>query len=236
MSTKNAKVASMSVIATMIAAVGAQKVQLDTAIQAAAVECIGQSIVHRNITPMKDLYATCEKSVRRDALLAFFEKFGHAMWLKPNAALGRKSSEIGFFDAGKSWTKEYREQVEAYNWFDAKKEQAPVSIYDAETIIGKTMKQLDKLASDVGVTLNNKELYLKVKAAYASAIAGLLTKEIDATAHTAPLTKNEERVNLIATDTSNGQHDVNRGTSPSDAKLKDLAAHFNGTAPVAAVG
>lgn len=165
----------MSELVKAIKAVTSQRVKFDEAVQTAAVQCIGQSIVHRNVEPAKQLHDAVGSHVK-STLVAYFEKFG-------NIALVGKGTkrELAFFDVKKVtgkdlvWTEEYAAEVAKFHWTKAAKEVAPKSKYDAEEMLSALFKRLDKLAADPGVTVENKELYIAAKAAFLAKSASLLT-------------------------------------------------------------
>ena len=172
-----AKLMEMTQLAKLIGTIGKQKVALDKNIQTAAAECVAQSIVHRNATPSMQLYDAVGNTTRRDALVAYFEKFGNLAW-------SRADKRVTFFDTGKIlgadkalvWTEEYAKQVCDTPWASLKKEPEVVSVYDMDTEFSKFFKRLERLAADPAVTVKNKEMLATVRAAYYHCAADLAMK------------------------------------------------------------
>ncbi len=155
-------------LANVITRIGKDNASLANRIQAAAVECIGQSIVHRNITPAQQLYDNLGTSQRRDSLVAYFEKFGNIAWDKTN-------KKIVFFDVEKitdgktvlAWTEDYVDVVAGSKWDAAKKQSEPVSQYDVSTEVAKFIATMEKRA-ERGASLAHDDLLVVLKNAVAS--------------------------------------------------------------------
>lgn len=154
----------LSVLMQAIGIIGRSTIKTEAQIQHVAVQCIAQSIVHRNATPAKELYDNLPKGFRHDSLAAYFEKFGN---------LAFKDKSIVFFDCEKTpngkkleWTPVYEISVEAMHWTNGTKKPVPKSVYDADEEIGKVLERLVKLASDSTKTMKNKELLERVVATY----------------------------------------------------------------------
>lgn len=171
-----AKLMTVGELSKLIGGIGKQKVRLETAIQQAAVECIGQSIVHRNVTPAISLFEACEGSVRREALVAFFEKFGNVAFLK---SAKKGEPKLGFYEQHKpeAWTEDFVEGVNATKWMAAKKEADPVSKYDAEREAGRFIERMRKLAADTGKQVDHKDLIDELYTVYARYVATRTLKE-----------------------------------------------------------
>lgn len=172
-----AKLMEMTQLAKLIGDIGKQKVALDKKIQIAAAECVAQSIVHRNATPSMQLYEAVGNTTRRDALVAYFEKFGNLAWSKAD-------KRLTFFDTEKilgadkklAWTEEYAKTVADTPWQSLKKEPEVVSTYDVDAEFSKFFKRLERLAADPAVSVKNKEMLATVKAAYLHCSADLSMK------------------------------------------------------------
>lgn len=153
----------LSVLMQAIGIIGRATIKTEAQIQHVAVQCIAQSIVHRNATPAKELYDNLPKGFRHDSLAAYFEKFGN---------LALKDKSIVFFDCEKltgkklEWTPVYEISVESMHWTNGTKKPVPKSVYDADEEIGKVLDRLVKLASDSTKTMKNKELLERVVATY----------------------------------------------------------------------
>lgn len=158
-----AKLMEMAALSTLIGNIGRQRVAFDTAVQEAAVEVIGQSIVHRNVTPANQLLDVIGAHLK-PALVAHLEKFGNMAWSKAD-------KKIVFFDVEKitgdklDWNDEYRTKVAEALWFKTKKEAEPKSVYDVAEEAEKFLERLAK-AGKKGVELKHKGLYERLLATY----------------------------------------------------------------------
>lgn len=171
-----AKLMTVTELSKLIGNIGKQKVRLESAVQVAAVECIGQSIVHRNVTPAISLFEACEGALRRDALVAFFEKFGNIAFLK---SAKKGEPKLGFYEVHKpeAWTEDFVEQVNAMKWMAAKREAEPVSKYDMEREAAKFIERMRKLAADTGKQVEHRDLIDELYAVYAKYVATRTLKE-----------------------------------------------------------
>lgn len=131
----------------------------DALVQRAAAQCVLQSVVHRNVTPMNDLFESLPKGSRRDSLVAYFEKFGNAAWMKTE-------KKIAFFDADVDWTHEYSKTVAATMWTTGTKQAVIKSAYDLEDEFAKVLDRFEKLANDPSKNVGHPELLARMKAAY----------------------------------------------------------------------
>lgn len=153
----------LAVLMQAIGIIGRATIKTEAQIQHVAVQCIAQSIVHRNATPAKELYDNLPKGFRHDSLAAYFEKFGN---------LAFKDKSIVFYDCEKlsskkiEWTPVYEISVESFHWTKGTKKADPKSIWDAEEDIGKVLERLVKLAADTTKTVLHKELLERVVATY----------------------------------------------------------------------
>ena len=118
------------VLSAAIGIIGKSGKLLEKQIQVAAVQCIAQSIVHRNASPAMSLYEALPKGQRHDSLVAYFEKFG-------NLAYSKTEKKIVFFDVAKhtdqdalEWSQEYASEVNAFQWVNGTKKPEPKSAYE----------------------------------------------------------------------------------------------------------
>lgn len=144
-------------LSKLIGRIGRASANLTKMIQEAAVQCIAQSIIHRNATPAAQLFDAVGSSARRDALVQYFEMFGNLTWSK-----GEK--KVIFVDMEKipngrklAWTDEYAEKVAETLWFKVKAETQPKSIFDVEEEAQKFLERLSK-AKGRGAELKNAGL------------------------------------------------------------------------------
>ncbi len=215
------KLLEVSELAKSIASIGTQRAQSDVQVQAAALQCIAQSIVHRNITPGRDLLAALGKGSRRDALVKYFELFGNFAW-------DRKEKNLIFHDAKlvKEKLDEQIEKAAKMSWHDAVKPAAPKSIYDAEDMISKALGAVKRALKDPHVTVKNIEVFDAVYAAYADALGKLAMRT--AKADQGIIEAGEQADEMVAR-----RHAPEPATDDEVAKL---AEHFNGKPQVAAAG
>ena len=135
-------------LTALIKRIGSQRVAFDKSVQVAAVEVIGQSIVHRNITPAIQLYDVIGAHLK-PALAAYLEKFG-------NIAYSKAEKKFVFFDAEKvlgkklEWTEEYSAEVAATVWHTVKKEQPTKTTHDVYEEVGALFSRLAKFAKKGG--------------------------------------------------------------------------------------
>jgi hypothetical protein len=122
------------------------------------VQCIAQSIVHRNASPAMSLYEALPKGQRHDSLVAYFEKFG-------NLAYSKTEKKVVFFDVAKhtdqaalEWSQEYASEVSAFQWVNGTKKPDPKSAYDVSEEVGKLLERLSKIAADSTKDVKNKAL------------------------------------------------------------------------------
>lgn len=164
------KLVEMAALIGMIGAIGKRKVALDKAVQEAAVQCIAQSIVHRNATPAMQLFDALAGSVRRDALVVYLERFGNLRWNKQETESQKKG--LVFFENPKvkalkddserdAWLETAAETL----WYTLKKENVVKSVYDADEAISSLIDRLHKMAKR-GTKIENIEVLQTVEKAY----------------------------------------------------------------------
>lgn len=161
---------SASELAGMIGAIGKRKVALDKAVQEAAVQCVAQSIVHRNATPAMQLFDALIGSMRRDALVVYFERFGNLKWNKQETESEKKG--IVFHEnpkvkalAGDKERDEWLATAAETLWYALKRENTPKSVYDADEAIKSLIDRLHKMAKR-GTKIENVEVLNVVQRAY----------------------------------------------------------------------
>lgn len=142
---------AIAILTKDIASIGRAGVKLTRMIQDAAVQAIGYSIEHGDITIGQRLVEACPKSVRRNSLVAYLEKFGAFQWDAKNKRLKHRKTELEFTD-------DYEEYLMGTPWDEAKPEPEITSVYDAAAEFERFMKRMEKLRKDANVTLHNKAL------------------------------------------------------------------------------
>lgn len=211
---KTFKLTDASELTKQIGQIGKRKVAMDNAVQAAAVQCIAQSIVHRNSTPAHSLYDALAGSMRRDALVKYFELYGNLVWDK-------EKKRITFRDNKREETDEYLEKVAAVVWHTVKKEPTIKSEFDGTVELEKFFSRVHAMVKR-GTKLVNGAAFEKAESAFrhAQAEAFIATAKADE-AGTSP----------------------NSGVDPEKAKqaaskeqLAALAAQFGGQPPALATG
>ena len=157
-----AKLMEMAALATLIGSIGRQRVAFDVAVQEALVEVIGQSIVHRNITPAAQLLDVIGAHLK-PVVVAHMETYGNIVWAKQEKKL--KFHENLMYGAPLAWTEEYREKLIATPWVKAKKETEPKSVYDVAEETDKFLERLLKVGKK-GTELKNKGLLERLVETY----------------------------------------------------------------------
>lgn len=149
------KIVDGATLSKLIATIGKTKARLDSQIQTAAMSCIAQSILHRNVSPANDLYNVLEKSMRRDSLLKMFEQYGHMAWSKVE---GRILFDKLRADSDKAlvWSEGYAKTLPM--WYEAKKEKPASSMYDFEEAFVKFLDAALKKARDTTVEFKGRDL------------------------------------------------------------------------------
>lgn len=142
---------AQSVLTKEIATIGRAGIKLTKMIQDAAVQAIGYSLVHGDITIGQRLFEACPKGVRRNSLVAFLEKFGAFQWDAKNKRLAHRKNSTEFTEA-------YEQDLMATPWDDAKPEPEIVSVFDVTKEFDKFIKRMEKLRQDANITLHHKAL------------------------------------------------------------------------------
>jgi hypothetical protein len=137
-------------------------------VQSAAVIAVGYSLLHRDTGAANRLIdsISAHKTIRKDSLVAFLEKFGAVKWDNADKTLHFRERTDGV-----EFSDEYVELMNANPWSDAKREAAPVSIYDVEAAFGKFLKSVHKYADDTAVMTRNRALLAVMERAYHKYIA-----------------------------------------------------------------
>jgi hypothetical protein len=154
-------------LAIIIMEIGKARNAYDVSVQSAALQVLGQSWVHRNITPAMELVKAVSKHDRA-TLVAYLEKFGQMRY-------DAKTEELKFLDRTKEFADEkafeaFEEAMVASKWYDARKPLAVKSVYDAQAEIGNLIDRLLKKAGK-GAEIKNKVVLLDVHAAYCASVA-----------------------------------------------------------------
>ena len=131
-----------------IAGIGKASAKLTNDIQVAAVNAIGYSILHGDITIGQRLYDALGTAMRRQSLVTYFEKYGQFVWLS-------SEKKFGFFK--REGIEFNPELLMGLPWDEAKKE-VIVSELDVEDMVKKLIKRVES-AIEKGAEVKHKDLY-----------------------------------------------------------------------------
>jgi hypothetical protein len=131
-----------------IGSIGKASAKLTRDIQEAAVNAIGYSIIHGDITIGQRLYEALGSSMRRQSLVSYFEKHGQFCWSANDKMFKFYKVEGIQFDY---------ESLMGLPWDEAKKE-AIVSDLDVEDMVKRMIKRIEN-AIEKGVEVKHKDLY-----------------------------------------------------------------------------
>ena len=170
----------VSQLMAAIGLIGRNSAKVQATIQYVAVQCIAQSIVHRNATPAKELVKNLPRGLRVDSLVAYFERFG-------NLAYSKVDKEVKFFDVAEltgkpalEWTNAYSNEVKDFDWTKGTKPSTIVSKYDFEEDFGKFLTVWEKRASDSTKDIKHRDLLDKVRRDYNAYVASEHGISVDA--------------------------------------------------------
>lgn len=209
------KLMEMAALGQLIKGIGQQRVTFDGAVQNAAVQCVGQSIAHRNVSPANDLLEAVGSHLK-PVVVAFFERFGNIAWSKGEKKL--KFHEVKVYQGHDGarcfpvgslleWTEDYAAMTTAFVWTKAKKEAEPVSLYDVQEECDKFLERMFKAAKK-GKTLKHKDLLTRLSDTF---------NRYSAETYIASVT------------TAPTEEDIAAAATPAEkAKLEALRQHFGG--------
>lgn len=139
-----------------IGSIGRATAKLTKDIQLAAVNAVGYSIVHGDVTIAQRLFDAVGTTVRRQSLVSFFEKYGQLCYSTVEKKfVFFKVEGIEFNEA----------KLMATPWQDAKKE-ALVSELDASDLVAKLIKRIESNI-EKKVTVKHSALLDDLKIMYA---------------------------------------------------------------------
>jgi hypothetical protein len=219
------QVMEMSKLSKLIGTIGRQRVRVETMIQTAAVQCIAQSIEHRNSTPAAQLYEVLGKSNRRDSLVAYFERFGNLAWSKVE-------DKVVFFDVASlpgrttlTWSDEYAKKVEGVQWFNAKPEPKVKSVFDVEDAVSKLIESCER-AIKKGIEVKNPELYDSVAAVLYAFKADLKSERVAQAAAKQDTPSVEQIIAATGASADEAREALVAAGTVSEEKLAELAQRF----------
>lgn len=140
-------------LSKLVASIGKRGASLTKDIQSAAVAAIGYSVVHGDITFGNRLLDALGTWTRKDALVAFFEKYGNFAWMK-------QDKKLAFFKAVELMSEaEFESFAETLpQWDTAKRAPQVISKYDVAAEFDKFLKRMEKLREDSTIELRHKAL------------------------------------------------------------------------------
>lgn len=126
----------------------------DADLQKLAVAAIGYTHIHGDVQPANRLLDAMQKSMRKDAMVKYLEKFGKLAFMKNDGNKFKYFAEapVRDFDA---------DVCNTVMWYDAKKPNELVSEYDFVEEFDKFMKKLQGKI-DSGKPIKHPELFDKL--------------------------------------------------------------------------
>jgi hypothetical protein len=147
-------------------------VQTRDKIQEVAVWAVAVSITSSDTSVANALYTALgtTKSLRKDSLAAYFEKFGNLAWDKAEKKFSfLLNSDTGCTDG--TLTAEYEEVIIGNRWDEAKKESETVSKYDMEKQFRTFIGRMEKVALDAANTIENRDVLFALTNAFNKIVA-----------------------------------------------------------------
>jgi len=133
-------------------------------VQEMAQQAVAYSIIHGDISIGKMLLEaiSVNKSLRKDSLVAYFEKYGNFAWMKSDKTLK-------FFEAHPVGVlaSDQEALILGAKWDEAKREAPIVSKYDMEAALQAFIAKWNKIAADSANTVENRDALTKVEATFA---------------------------------------------------------------------
>lgn len=144
---------SMSDFTKMCDAVRKSQAKTDADLQKLAVAAIAYTHMHGDVQPANRLLAAMQRSQRVDSMVKYIEKFGKLAYLKSEKKFGYfAEAPVRDFDA---------DVCNALMWYNAKKPNEIVSMYDFVAEFDKFMDKLQKQI-DSGKPIENADLFDKL--------------------------------------------------------------------------
>lgn len=129
-------------------------------VQDVAVQAVAYSIIHGDISVGKMLLeaVSVNKSLRKDSLVAYFEKYGNFAWMKADKALK-------FFEAHKVGKIEAAHEAlfTSAKWDEAKRDTEIVSQYDMEALVRAFLSRMTKIVGDKANKVENPDALAAVE-------------------------------------------------------------------------
>jgi hypothetical protein len=136
-------------------------------VQSMAEQAVAYSIVHGDVSVGNKLLEAVgvNKSLRRDSLVAYLEKFGNFAYLKAEKKL------VFFLNTQTGCTNgvitdAHYALITSSKWDEAKREAEIVSKYDMEAEVRKFIDRMHKLARDGNITIEHPEALAAVEQSF----------------------------------------------------------------------
>lgn len=123
-------------------------------VQDMAQQAVAYSIVHGDTSIGKMLLEAIgvNKSLRKDSLIAYLEKYGNFAWIKGEKTLKfRATYPVGAIAA------DHEALILGAKWDEAKREQEVTSKWDMEAMVRAFITKMNKIAMDEANTIDNRE-------------------------------------------------------------------------------
>jgi hypothetical protein len=123
-------------------------------VQEMAQQAVAYSIIHGDISIGKMLLEaiSVNKALRKDSLVAYFEKYGNFAWMKVGKTLKFfEAYKVGKLDA------DHEALIVGAKWDEAKREAEIVSKYDMEEMVRAFIGKMNKIAGDSANTVEHRE-------------------------------------------------------------------------------
>jgi hypothetical protein len=141
-------------------------------IQEVAVWAVATSIENGDVSVANALFETLgsTKSLRKDSLAAYFERYGNLVWDKADKKFGFcPNSRHGITDG--NLTSEYEAVIVGNRWDEAKREAEVVSTYDMEKQFRTFIGRMEKHALDAANTIENRDVLFALTNAFNKIVA-----------------------------------------------------------------
>lgn len=139
----------------LVGKIGRTQAALTADIQTAAINAVAHSILHGNVMPAFQLYGAMGKSLRKDSLVAWLEKYGYLAWSKMDKKFLFDKRDYKFDD-------NYAEVLAGDPWNTAIRQPEPVSKFDIDAMFDKFMANargiVKKAEGNPAVKVTNVEL------------------------------------------------------------------------------
>ena len=154
-------------LAAALKAITKSAVKTRDMVQEVAVFAVATSIKSGDVSVANNLLDAIggTKSLRKDSLVAYFERFGNFAWLKSEKKLAFfLNPKTGCTDG--TLTPEYESVIVGAKWDEAKKEAEIISTYDMEKQFRMFIGKMEKVTLDPAITIENREFLQAVSDAF----------------------------------------------------------------------